>query len=77
MNFLISVISILVIGFLLIKMIKKKRDKSESQLSVFEHPSTFKKPDIEMVSKTLGESGSNENLKTIHIDNLSQEIEKE
>jgi hypothetical protein len=28
----------------------KHRNKGESKLSVYEHPSTFKKPDIEMVN---------------------------
>jgi len=35
---------------LLIRIAKKNKNKGESKLSVFEHPSTFKKPDIEMVS---------------------------
>jgi hypothetical protein len=52
MTYLIIILTLLV-SLLLIRAAKKNRDKGESNLSVFEHPSTFKKPDIEMVSKTL------------------------
>ncbi|WP_418512134.1 hypothetical protein [Corallibacter sp.] len=72
MNSLVLIISFLFVAFLIINIIKKKKHKGESQLSAFEHPSTFKKPDIEMVSKTVEKSEYNKNIKTIRIDNLSQ-----
>lgn len=53
------------------------KNQVESKLSVFEHPSTFEKPDIEMVSKTVRKGGFNENIKTIRIDYLNQERENE
>jgi len=34
------------------KAVKDKKT-SESQLSIFEHPATFKRPDIEMTSPTI------------------------
>jgi hypothetical protein len=51
MKIYITVILILLVVLLLIRAVKKNRNKEESKLSVYEHPSTFKKPDIEMVSK--------------------------
>lgn len=35
---------------LAIKAASKQRNKGESKLSINEHPSTFKKPEIEMVN---------------------------
>lgn len=49
----IIIISLSLVLLLLIRTAKKNKNKGESKLSVFEHPSTFKKPDIEMVSTTL------------------------
>ena len=42
----------LIVFILAIRAAIKFRNKGESKLSVYEHPSVFKKPDIEMVNKT-------------------------
>ena len=42
----------LIIFILAIRAAIKFRTKGESKLSVYEHPSVFKKPDIEMVNKS-------------------------
>ena len=43
-------ISISITLLLLLRVVKKSRSKGESTLSILEHPSTFEKPTIEMVS---------------------------
>ncbi|MBK6263408.1 hypothetical protein JKA74_00060 [Marivirga sp. S37H4] len=77
MKTLILIISISFIVFLLIRAIRKNKNKEESKLSVFEHPSTFKKPDIEMVSKSIGENINDKKIETILFDDLNQKEEKE
>ncbi|KXX69126.1 hypothetical protein [Flammeovirga sp. SJP92] len=49
--FFIILACLLLLCFLVVKAIKAKREP-ESKLSVYEHPSTFKKPSIEMVVKS-------------------------
>lgn len=51
----------LIIVIIVIRAITKNRNTQESQLGVFEHPSTFKKPKIEMTTKETNKSVSIEN----------------
>lgn len=53
---LVFILIAIVVVILLIRSITKNRNTQESQLGVFEHPSTFKKPKIEMVTKESMES---------------------
>ena len=47
----IIIITVAITVFILaIRAATKQRNKGESKLSVYEHPSTFKKPDIEMLN---------------------------
>lgn len=48
----IAIIIILLVIVLLFIGIIKSKNSSESKLSIFEHPSTFEKPDIEMTGKS-------------------------
>ena len=46
----------------------KHRNKGESKLSIYEHPSTFKRPDIEMVNNVPQEQYDSD--KTIDISSI-------
>ncbi|WP_191860645.1 hypothetical protein [Hanstruepera ponticola] len=48
---LIFILLALVVVILIVRIITKNRNTQESQISAFEHPSTFKKPPIEMSTK--------------------------
>ncbi len=49
---LIIIFVVLIIFLLLILAIKRARNHNESKISIEEHPATFKKPLIEMLSRT-------------------------
>jgi hypothetical protein len=53
MNPFIIIISISLFVWLLIRAVKKNKDKQGSKLSVLDHPGTFEKPGMEMVSTTF------------------------
>lgn len=59
------VLFIIVVFLILRHKLKKQKDTSETQLSVLEHPSTFKKPEIEMVTKPKEVVKTDEKLKSI------------
>lgn len=44
------VFSVIAVFLIVIRVAIKNRDRGADRLSVFEHPSVFKKPDIEMVN---------------------------
>lgn len=50
MYFLFILLGFIVV-IVIIRKITKTRNTQESQISAFEHPSTFKKPPIEMTTK--------------------------
>ena len=56
MFWLISIIAIFVIAFVIIKLTINLDKNPDSNLGVLEHPSTFKKQDIEMVDEKLGQN---------------------
>lgn len=61
-----------VVFILAIRATIKHRNKGESKLSVYEHPSTFKKPDIEMVnnaSQQKDDSGKTIDISSIQMRN--------
>lgn len=53
MYYLLGTIAVFVIAYILIKLTVK--ENPDSQLGIMDHPSAFKKQDIEMVDKRLGE----------------------
>ncbi|WP_418512745.1 hypothetical protein [Corallibacter sp.] len=55
MYYLIGTIAVFVIAYILIKLTVNTKENLDSQLGIMDHPSTFKKQDIEMVDKRLGE----------------------
>jgi hypothetical protein len=59
----IAIFSILFIGFVLVLGGIKFKKKEESKLSIFEHPDTFEKPNIETVTK---HSTKNDDADSIH-----------
>ena len=58
---LVFLLLAIVILIIVVRSITKNRNTQESQLGAFEHPSTFKKPPIEMSTK--------ESINNISIDN--------
>ncbi|MBD0404918.1 hypothetical protein [Flammeovirga sp. EKP202] len=54
-EYIIIIVSISLLFFIVQKGIKAKR-KPKSKLSIYDHPSNFKKPPIEMVMKSNFES---------------------
>ncbi|WP_162919972.1 hypothetical protein [Hanstruepera ponticola] len=50
MYFLFILLGFIVV-IVIVRKITKNRNTQESQISAFEHPSTFKKPPIEMSTK--------------------------
>ncbi|WP_250432947.1 hypothetical protein [Hanstruepera flava] len=59
MKFIFILLAIVVL-IVIVRSITKNRNTQESKISAFEHPSTFKKPPIEMSTK--------EPIKTISFD---------
>ncbi|GAA3777815.1 hypothetical protein [Corallibacter vietnamensis] len=55
MYYLLGTIAVFVIAYILIKLTVNTKENPDSQLGIMDHPSTFKKQDIEMVDKRLGE----------------------
>lgn len=55
----IAILAIIIFLILLIKGILNARNVSESKLSAYEHPSTFKKPEIEMVNSNIDKNETN------------------
>ncbi len=51
METVLLIVLIIIALFLFLSRILKNQNKSESELGIFEHPATFKKPGIEMVSE--------------------------
>ena len=47
--FIGAIIFVVVLAFVIIKLSVNTKENSDSKLSILEHPSTFTKPDIEMV----------------------------
>lgn len=45
------ILLVIVVLIIIVRSITKNRNTQESQLGAFEHPSTFKKPPIEMSTK--------------------------
>ena len=57
---------------LLIRSIIKNKNKGETKLSILEHPSTFKKPDIEMVTTTMNSKQKEIADKIFKLNTISQ-----
>lgn len=57
---LVFILLAIVVIVIIIRSITKNRNTQESQISAFDHPSTFKKPPIEMSTK--------ESIKTISLE---------
>ncbi|WP_417290775.1 hypothetical protein [Corallibacter sp.] len=55
MYYLLGTIAVFVIAYILIKLTVNTKENPDSQLGIMDHPSTFKKQDIEMVDKRLDE----------------------
>ena len=56
-----SIVFIFVLVFVIIKLTINTKENPDSTLGILEHPSTYKKPDIEMVDKGLIENKKPEN----------------
>ena len=59
-----TIFLILIFGFIILVLFlsaAKNRNKEESKLSVFDHQSTFKKPEIEMVNTPPQENKNTDN----------------
>ncbi|PNQ74696.1 hypothetical protein C1T31_00720 [Hanstruepera neustonica] len=53
MYYLVGTIAIFVIAYIIIKLSINTKENPDSQLGIMDHPSTYKKQDIEMVENTL------------------------
>lgn len=53
MYYLLAIPIIFFVAYVIIKLKMNTKENPDSKLSVWEHPSTFKKQNIEMVDKTL------------------------
>ncbi len=53
MYYLIGTIAIFVLAYIMIKLSINTKENPDSQLGIMDHPSTYKKQDIEMVDKNL------------------------
>ncbi|MDH7913602.1 hypothetical protein [Winogradskyella sp. SYSU M77433] len=51
--FIGGIVFIFVLAFVIIKLTINTKENPDSNLGILEHPSTYKKPDIEMVDKSL------------------------
>lgn len=58
---LVFILLAVVVIIVIVRGITKNRNTQESHLGAFEHPSTFKKPPIEMSTK--------EPIKTVYLEN--------
>ena len=47
--FISSIIFVFVLAYVIIKLTINTKENPDSKLGILEHPSTYKKPDIEMV----------------------------
>jgi len=47
--FIGSIIFVFVLAYVIIKLTVNTKENPDSNLGILEHPSTYKKPDIEMV----------------------------
>ncbi|MAG85953.1 MAG: hypothetical protein CMB97_00855 [Flavobacteriaceae bacterium] len=47
--FISSIIFVFVLAYVIIKLTINTKENPDSNLGILEHPSTYKKPDIEMV----------------------------
>ena len=56
MYWAIGTIFIFVLAFIIIKLVVNTKDNPNSKLGILEHPSTFKKQDVEMVDDSLSEN---------------------
>ena len=61
---LVFLLLAIVILIIVVRSITKNRNTQESQLGAFEHPSTFKKPPIEMLTKEPTKTVFSENNTT-------------
>lgn len=55
MKIIITILGLILVIFLLIKGIINIKNQSESKLSIFEHPGTFKKSEIENSKSNIEE----------------------
>ncbi|WP_369998866.1 hypothetical protein [Winogradskyella sp.] len=53
MYWVIGIVFIFLLAFVIIKLTINTRENPDSTLGILEHPSTYKKPDIEMVDECL------------------------
>lgn len=51
--FIGSIIFVFVLAYVIIKLTVNTKENPDSNLGILKHPSTYKKPDIEMVDKSL------------------------
>ena len=77
MTALLITISITLTMLLLLRATKKSRSMGESKLSILAHPSTFEKPDIEVVSRPAGEKVNDQEVKVGCLADLTDDATKE
>jgi hypothetical protein len=53
MKVFIIILAVLFFVFLIVRGVRKYRDMDERRPDIIQHPSAFKKPDIEMVNKPI------------------------
>lgn len=53
MYYLLAIPIIFIVAYVIIKLTMNTKENPDSKLSVWEHPSTFKKQNIEMVDNAL------------------------
>ena len=56
--FLGSIVFVFVLAYVIIKLTLNTKENPDSGLGILEHPSTFKKQDIEMVDKSMKNDSS-------------------
>ena len=56
--FLGSIVFVFVLAYVIIKLTLNTKENPDSGLGILEHPSTFKKQDIEMVDESLKNDSS-------------------
>ena len=54
--FIGGIVFIFVLAFVIIKLTINTKENPDSALGILEHPGTYKKPNIEMVDKSLEDS---------------------
>ena len=62
MYWILGIIGVILIAFIIIRLTIDTNKNPDSNLGILDHPSTYKKPDIEMVDKSITVSEEKDNI---------------